>query len=94
MPLDCEEKLLKMHLPSHSSVTVCSIELQILASVMIIKSAFFLERNFKTFRRLGFFPMELGLKHTILNFDAELTHSPIEFLAIALNYECRSLLYL
>ena len=76
IPLACEEKLLNIHLPSHSSDTVCSIVLQILESVTIIKSAFFWDRNFKILLRLGFRPILLELKQIILNFEAELTHSP------------------
>ena len=76
MPLACEEKLLKIHLPSHSSDIVCSIVLQILESVTIIKSAFFVDKNSNTFLRLGFRPILFALKQTILNFEAELTHLP------------------
>ena len=87
MPLACDEKLLKMHLPSHSSDIICSIVLHILESVTIMKSAFFLDKNSNTFLRLGFRPILFALKQIILNFEAELTHSSLILSAV---FQCQA----
>ena len=63
---------LKMHFPSHSSLTIFSIVLQILVSQDKIKSGSFFFKKWKTFLLFGFLPMEFALKLKILNFVAEL----------------------
>ena len=93
MPLDWDEKLLKMHFPSHSSDIFCSILLQILESVTIMKSAFLLAKNFNTFPRLGLRPILFALKQIFLNLEAELTHLPPTLLAIFYHRYQKVLLY-
>ena len=40
----------------------------------MMKSAFFLDKNVRTFLRFGLRPILFALKQTILNLDAELSH--------------------
>ena len=70
-PLAWDENELKMHCPSHSSLTTFSIVLQILVSDTKMKLGHFFFMWWKTVLLFGFFPIELALKHNILNFVAE-----------------------
>ena len=61
-PLAWDEKELKIQVPPHSSLTVFSMDLQILVSQTIMKSGFFFLIWNKTFCLLGLRPIELALK--------------------------------
>ena len=81
IPLACDEKLLKIHFPSHSSLTDCSMFLLILESVTMMKSAFFFAKKVRIFLRFGLRPILFALKQIILNLDAELSPPPTVLLS-------------
>ena len=55
--------------------------LQILESVTMMKSAFFLDKKVRTFLRFGLRPILFALKQIILNLDAELSPPPTVLLS-------------